>query len=239
MSPGRLRKGEPVPGPVGIRSIGRMRDDELEPIKLPDGKKARNRVRTKRVLDEGVANTVSTMLQGVVKSGTAQRAQLGVVPVAGKTGTTENYGDAWFVGWTREYTVAVWVGYPNKLVPMETEFNGEPVAGGTFPAGIWKTFMEAVLKIDPPPELEEDEDAAEAGATPAPGTVAPAAPTAPETTAPAPETGGETAPAPVPEQPAPEPEQPADIPPAEAPAPPADPGGGDTAPSGGTAPPQG
>ena len=53
--------------------------------------------------------------------------------IAGKTGTTENYGDAWFVGWTKEYTVAVWVGYPDELKPMETEFQGEPVAGGTYP----------------------------------------------------------------------------------------------------------
>ena len=45
---------------------------------------------------------------------------------AGKTGTTSNYGDAWFVGWDSKYTVAVWVGYPNKLIPMTTDFNGGP-----------------------------------------------------------------------------------------------------------------
>ena len=60
---------------------------------------------------------------------------------AGKTGTTENYGDAWFVGWNDQYTVAVWVGYPDKLVPMMTQYNGGPVAGGTFPALIWHDFM--------------------------------------------------------------------------------------------------
>ena len=62
--------------------------------------------------------------------------------VAGKTGTTENYGDAWFVGYTPQLAVAVWVGYPNELRPMLTEFDGEPVAGGTFPALIWKAFTE-------------------------------------------------------------------------------------------------
>ncbi|MEO8690930.1 MAG: transglycosylase domain-containing protein, partial [Solirubrobacteraceae bacterium] len=168
MSPGALRSGQPAPGPVGIRSIGRSKDGKIEPVNLPDGKPARNRVHTKRVLDEGVASTVQTLLQGVVKNGTGKRASLGIVPVAGKTGTTENYGDAWFVGWTRDYTVAVWVGYPNKLVPMKTEFNGQPVAGGTFPAGIWKTFMESVLKIDPPAEIKAAADAA-ASAAPAPG----------------------------------------------------------------------
>src|SRR5215210_1600415 len=239
MSPGRLRKGEPVPGPVGIRQISRREDGKIEPIRLPDGKPARNRIRTKRVLDEGVATTVQTLLQGVVKSGTGQRASLGVVPVAGKTGTTENYGDAWFVGFTRDYTVAVWVGYPNKLVPMETEFNGEPVAGGTFPAGIWKTFMQSVMKIDPPAELKEDEEAAE-GAAAVPGAAATAAPAEPSSPAPsgsAPTTGGESAPAP--SNPKPQPVQPV-VPPAEqAPAPPVAPQSGETAPSGGAAPPAG
>src|SRR5215210_2466062 len=239
MSPGALRRGKPVPGPVGIRSIGRRDGDKVKTINLPNGDKARNRVRTRRVLDPGVASTVNNLLQGVVKSGTGQRAALGEVPVAGKTGTTENYGDAWFVGWTPEYTVAVWVGYPSKLVPMKTEFNGEPVAGGTFPAGIWKTFMESVLKIDPPPELEDDEEAT-TGATPAPGAAPTPGPAAPASEAPASDgdSGGEKA-APVPSKPAPKPQQPSDIPPAEqAPAPPPDQGGG-TPPSGGAAPPTG
>jgi penicillin-binding protein 1A len=235
MSPGALRKGQPVPGPVGIRTIGRRKDGKLEPVKLPNGKRARNRVRTKRVLDPGVASTVQTLLQGVVKSGTGQRASLGIVPVAGKTGTTENYGDAWFVGWTRDYTVAVWVGYPNKLVPMQTEFNGEPVAGGTYPAGIWKTFMESVLKFDPPAEIKEAKAAADAAASATPGAVATVAPAAPAPTA-APDTGGEAAPAP--KNPKPQPDQQEDIPPVEQA--PTAPDKGETPPSGGgTAPPDG
>ncbi len=156
LSPGKLGRKRPVPGPVGIRAIRRKEDGKLKPIELPNGEPARNEVKTHRVLDEGVANTVDTILQGVVKNGTGKRALLDPrIPVAGKTGTTENYGDAWFVGFTPEYTVAVWVGYPKKFQPMKTEFQGQPVAGGTFPAGIWKTFMQAVIKIDPPPELKE------------------------------------------------------------------------------------
>ena len=68
---------------------------------------------------------------------------------AGKTGTNDNYGDAWFVGYTPELVTAVWVGYPNELKPMETEFHGEPVAGGTLPALIWKTFMTRALAERP------------------------------------------------------------------------------------------
>ena len=66
---------------------------------------------------------------------------------AGKTGTTENSGDAWFVGFTKRWTVAVWVGYPDKLKPMLTEFAGAPVEGGTYPALIWHDFMAAANAI--------------------------------------------------------------------------------------------
>ena len=106
------------------------------------------------MLTPEVADTVSSILQTVVKNGTATRAAIPGVMVAGKTGTTEDYGDAWFVGWTKEYTVAVWVGYPDEFKPMKTEFQGEPVAGGTYPAAIWKTFMQALLKIDPLPKKD-------------------------------------------------------------------------------------
>ena len=78
--------------------------------------------------------------------GTGKRAYLPNRPVAGKTGTTENYGDAWFVGYTPQLAVAVWVGYPTTLKPMLTEFHGEAVTGGSFPALIWKSFVEKALK---------------------------------------------------------------------------------------------
>ena len=96
------------------------------------------------------AETVNQLLQGVVQYGTGKAAQLPGRQVAGKTGTTENYGDAWFVGYTPQYVTAVWVGYPDKLVPMTTEFHGKPVAGGTFPALIWKAFMQKALAKLPP-----------------------------------------------------------------------------------------
>jgi len=98
------------------------------------------------VLSSTDAHLLTQLLQGVVTGGTGTAAALPGQPVAGKTGTTENYGDAWFVGYTPQLVAAVWVGYPKGLRPMLTEFHGRPVVGGTFPAEIWKTFMQSALK---------------------------------------------------------------------------------------------
>jgi penicillin-binding protein 1A len=104
-----------------------------------------------------VAQQVNAILQGVIREGTGRQAALADGrPAAGKTGTTENYGDAWFVGYTPQLVTAVWVGYPSTLRPMLTEFHGDPVAGGTFPAQIWKSFMDSALKLkNIPPESFE------------------------------------------------------------------------------------
>jgi penicillin-binding protein 1A len=105
----------------------------------------------KPVLDPEKADLINDILQKVIRQGTGRAAALRDRPAAGKTGTTENYGDAWFVGYTPQLAVAVWVGYPNDLTPMLTEYGGDPVAGGTFPALIWKSFMGAALN-----HLEEE-----------------------------------------------------------------------------------
>ena len=96
-------------------------------------------------LTNGNAAIEDQMLRGVVQYGTGTAAQLPGYEVAGKTGTTENYGDAWFVGFTHDVVTAVWVGYPNSLVPMLHEYHGHTVEGGTFPALIWKEFMSKAL----------------------------------------------------------------------------------------------
>jgi penicillin-binding protein 1A len=128
--------------PVGIQEVdagGRT---------LPDGHhQDSNDVRVKRVLSPGVASTETSMLETVLQYGTAKAAAIGQF-AAGKTGTTSNFGDAWFVGWDGKYTVAVWVGYPDKLVPMTTDFNGQPVFGGTFPALIWHDFMLSAMQVE-------------------------------------------------------------------------------------------
>ncbi|MDP9344628.1 MAG: transglycosylase domain-containing protein, partial [Actinomycetota bacterium] len=125
-------------GPVGIDRVRSEQGDQVD----------HNKVISKPVLPRGVADQAVGIMSTVVSQGTGVRAALGDgVFAAGKTGTTENSGDAWFVGFTQRLTVAVWVGYPNKLKPMLTEFQGGPVEGGTYPAIIWRAFMQAANKI--------------------------------------------------------------------------------------------
>ncbi|HUK94697.1 MAG TPA: PBP1A family penicillin-binding protein [Gaiellaceae bacterium] len=116
----------------------------------------------RQVLTRNTAAIVTSLLRSVVTGGTGVKAQLSDGrEVAGKTGTTENYGDAWFVGYTPQLAAAVWVGYPNTLRPMLTEYHGDPVAGGTYPALIWKSFMEKAL-----PYLHDDPQDFQAPAMP-------------------------------------------------------------------------
>jgi penicillin-binding protein 1A len=117
-----------------------------------DGKTSVNQPISHEVLSSTLTAIEDQALQGVVQGGTGTAAQIPGREVAGKTGTTENYGDAWFVGFTPQLVAAVWVGYPDKLVPMLTQYHGHPVLGGTYPAQIWKAFMTkalAYLKTEP------------------------------------------------------------------------------------------
>jgi penicillin-binding protein 1A len=107
--------------------------------------KNKNKPVAHRVLSPTKTAILNGILQKVVTEGTGHRAALSDRPVAGKTGTTEDFGDAWFVGYVPQLTVAVWVGYPRELKPMLTEYHGDSVAGGTFPAEIWHAFMEKAL----------------------------------------------------------------------------------------------
>ncbi|HEV2820266.1 MAG TPA: penicillin-binding transpeptidase domain-containing protein, partial [Solirubrobacteraceae bacterium] len=140
-------------GPVGIRAVGVRGDDRVLD---------RNRRESRRVVPEDTAAQAREILSTVVTTGTGTAASLGPGEVVwGKTGTTENYGDAWFVGATEDMTVAVWVGYPGSMRPMQTEFQGGPVAGGTYPAMIWQDFMMGFLELRKQRLTAECQDARE------------------------------------------------------------------------------
>src|SRR4051812_33743078 len=112
----------------------------IKKVEFPDGKSDNlGEVKGNRVMTDGQAMEVTKVLKANVQGGTGVTANYGC-PAAGKTGTTDNHTDAWFVGYEPRLTAAVWVGYPNALVEM-TNVHGIAVAGATFPAGIWHDFM--------------------------------------------------------------------------------------------------
>src|SRR6478609_963794 len=114
-----------------------------------------------QVIPEGVAEEAKSILETVVSSGTGTNAQIGASGQWGKTGTTENNGDAWFCGGIGdEATACVWVGYADTTTPMTTLYNGGPVMGGTFPALIWASVMSAweEIKAERAAEAKEDNE---------------------------------------------------------------------------------
>ena len=94
------------------------------------------------------ARVETMVLQEVVKRGTGVRAAIPGHQVAGKTGTAEDYHDAWFVGYTPQLATAVWMGSPTAEVPMR-DVGGINVQGGSYPAGIWGAYMTAALADQP------------------------------------------------------------------------------------------
>jgi penicillin-binding protein 1A len=98
-----------------------------------------------RVLTEEEADLVTYCLRKVVLEGTGRAANFGK-PAAGKTGTTQDNRDAWFVGYTPKLTAAVWMGYvgaPGQEPRFMDDVHGREVTGGSFPAEIWAKFMRA------------------------------------------------------------------------------------------------
>ena len=178
----------------GKRISGTLAPDDTGPVAIQsveegDGTVRENKPVEERVLPPKVAQVEKEMLSLVVSSGTGKAAQVGDESIWGKTGTTENYGDAWFVGGNDDITVAIWVGYADKLQPMEYEHAGGPVAGGTYPAEIFHDFMSSWLELRQQRRLErgaKESDGEEEGVTPltpiAPSEVPPAeqAPAPPE-----------------------------------------------------------
>ncbi|HEU5143149.1 MAG TPA: penicillin-binding transpeptidase domain-containing protein, partial [Solirubrobacterales bacterium] len=94
----------------------------------------------KRVLPEGVAYEVTQLLRDNITGGTGTSAYTGCAGQAGKTGTTDNYTDAWFAGYQPNLSTVVWVGYPQSNDIEMTSVHGTTVFGGTFPAMIWNSL---------------------------------------------------------------------------------------------------
>ena len=126
-----------------------------------------------RRISEALAWQVNDILKGVIRGGTGTAANIGR-PAAGKTGTNQAYRDAWFVGYTPQLAVAVWMGNPTSQQSMYN-VQGVRVSGGSFPARVWHDFMAVAMAnqqvldwprppeqlqytVLPPPKREDDED---------------------------------------------------------------------------------
>ena len=185
---------EPGDSPVAYTEVT---DQSGDVIKGGD-----NDSRHKQVVPEDVAQEAKRILHGVVTSGTGVKANIEDESQWGKTGTTENNGDAWFCGATEEVTACVWVGYADTTTPMLTEFAGGPVDGGTFPALIWAGVIRAweAIKDERAAEKKEAKDGEESEPSSESTYTPPSTYTAPESSAPEVESA--------PEESAPEPTEP-------------------------------
>lgn len=121
-----------------------------------------------RILQEKDVLNLTQMLEAVINQGTGKKAKLPIF-AAGKTGTTQNYRDAWFIGWTNKYIAAVWVGNDNDK-PMNK------IGGGNLPAEIWHDIMQTTIKDTPAgspqylPTQQTTKNIGSAAQTPAPST---------------------------------------------------------------------
>ncbi|MFI9809004.1 transglycosylase domain-containing protein [Streptomyces sp. NPDC052301] len=132
--------------PVAIESITRKVGSQVKSMEVPKST-------CSRAMSEKTADTVSTLLKGVVEDGTGQEAGLGDRPSAGKTGTTDERFAAWFVGYTPNMAGAVWVGDPqHKRKMINISIGGVPhdkVFGGEVPGPIWRDMMNGALEGKP------------------------------------------------------------------------------------------
>jgi len=159
---------------VGPVAIERVENQNGKPVADDLGASGVNETSRDEVVDPAVAETTKTILRSVVTSGTGKLSAVSDYSW-GKTGTTDDNGDAWFCGSTEAVTACVWVGYADEVRAMTTEFAGQPVDGGTIPALIWADVVEAYNRTaDADDALRKAErqasqaDPAAAGTTPAP-----------------------------------------------------------------------
>jgi penicillin-binding protein 1A len=119
-----------------------------------------------------LAYEVNDVLKGVISDGTGVAARIGR-PAAGKTGTTQDYRDAWFVGYTPNLATAVWMGNPKVEQPMLNVGDVGRVTGGSFPARIWRDFTGEVLQTAPQNDWQRPPDQLNFTVLPPPPTTAP------------------------------------------------------------------
>ena len=146
-------EGMRVTGSLPVRrpGPGEVPDPTLTPIAIRRVEDASGRVidrntpQRAQVVSRESALTAIAMLRSVIRVGTAHMISGFPRPAAGKTGTTEDFVDAWFVGMTPTLTTSVWNGFPTIRVPMVKQFRDGPVFGGTFPALLWRAFTQPAL----------------------------------------------------------------------------------------------
>ncbi|HEY8316104.1 MAG TPA: transglycosylase domain-containing protein [Gaiellaceae bacterium] len=114
----------------------------------PDTSASWGKPERERVIPDWVAATVTQVLEQNMLYGTGTGAHVPNHTDAGKSGTTDNYADAWFNGYTPRLQAAVWIGYPSAEIPM-LNVHGIAVSGPTFPAQIWHLYMEAAIGSGP------------------------------------------------------------------------------------------
>lgn len=131
----------------GTLATGGVRVDPTPVTKITDSDGRvlyQARPEPKQVIDPAIAAEADSILQKVVQYGTGTAANIGR-PQIGKTGTAQNYSDAWFVGAVPQLVTAVWVGYPEGQKSMCCTRIGT-VFGGTWPAQIWRSYMSRATK---------------------------------------------------------------------------------------------
>jgi membrane peptidoglycan carboxypeptidase len=170
--------------PTAVSKVVSNEDDKDEKVlyvapEHPEGE---------QVISEDIANEATEIMIGDVTEGIAKDAYLGDRPVAGKTGTSENFFDAWFIGFTPELVTGTWMGYAEGGQTLEyvleyaRRLHG--LSGGITPAEIWKAYTRSVLsgepieqfdgvkipeRADPKPRLKNDPDAVRKRASASPG----------------------------------------------------------------------
>jgi membrane peptidoglycan carboxypeptidase len=140
--------------PTAISKVVSNRGDQGEGVLY----EAPSKPQGEQVIEPEIAHKATEIMIGDVTEGIAKDASLGDRPVAGKTGTSENFFDAWFIGYTPQLLTGLWMGYAEGGQTLEYHLEYarklHGLHGGITPAMIWKTYMEEVLRGEPVEKFE-------------------------------------------------------------------------------------